>query len=134
MSLMTSGSRATKQPMNRKPIFLGFARAEPGHAQRDEDDDGDVRAGQGERPEEGGDGRKGGHVDSQGHRHDGRQGEPGGDAQPGGKRAANQALLEVERNEGVEDLQRAGQDQRLHDALAGSPRVRTTRRPGAGVR
>ena len=97
--------------------LLCFAGAEPGHAQGNEHDNGDVGAGQGERAEEGGDWGEGGHVNAERKGDEGGQTEAHGDPQPGGIDAANQALLHVQRDKGPQDLHRAGQDEGLHDTV-----------------
>ena len=108
-----------------EPDLLGFARAEPGHAQRDEDHNRHVGPRQGEGAEEGRDGGEGGHVNPQ------RQGDEGGErkagrhSQPGGEGAAHQALFDVQGHERPQHLHRAGQDERLNDSvLLIWPRVR----------
>ena len=100
-----------------KSHLLSLVQAEPGKGQRHEDNNRDVSAHQRKRTEKRSDGRKRSHVNAQGYRDDSGQREAGRNAQERDEGAANQALLEMQDRERVQDFHRGGKNQRREEAL-----------------
>ena len=122
-----------------KGDLLGFRRAEPGDAQRYENDRGNVRADQRDGAKERRDRRKRRHIDTQRNRHHHCEREAEADSLDGSEGVAHQRLVEMQRRKRFQHLQRAGQDRHVDQpvleplpAREEPPRQQHKRRKNAG--